>query len=134
MGLSRSCERVSVEVKKCRRLIHRWSAENNWRKRVEEWDVEQDRVERAANITAIKKMHERQAATGRLLMGKGIQKLQKIDPSGLYPATCLKFIELGFKLEARAYGEAEEKTQSDVTTHEGRPVQYIVFGGHKIEF
>lgn len=135
LGLVRSTAKVRDEVKKNLRLIHRWSSAHHWRERVEAWDCEQDRVIRAENLLAIRTMQRRHATAGRFMMSRGLQRLQRIPTDVLYPSLCLKLIDLGCRLEARSNGEPEEHLRHDLSTRPGDPsVQYIVFGGKKIEF
>lgn len=135
MGLERTTAKVALEVKKHVRLIHRWSADWNWRQRVEAWDIEQDRIEQHRNLMEVRRMRKRHADTGMLLLGKALQKLARIDPATLGALTLLKYIELGAKLEARARGEPEEHTQQDLAVAPGqRVVQTFTICGKTIEF
>jgi len=134
MGLERSHVKVSAQLHKHVRLIHRWSATWRWRERVEAFDVEMDRIEVQRNMIEVRKMRKRHADIAMEVLEKALKQLAVLKPSELYPGSVLKFIELGTKLEARARGEPEEHTQTDQVILPQKPIQTITICGKRIEF
>ena len=50
MGLQRGVRKVGDQLHKSLTLMSRWSSQHNWPERAAAWDVEQDRIARAAQV------------------------------------------------------------------------------------
>ena len=74
----RSLEKVSKKLGKSRHLMERWSSANDWRTRVEAWDMEVDRRRRRTELDAVEEMRRRQLQLATSVQGLGAMELQKI--------------------------------------------------------
>jgi len=60
---NRSIRRVATDLSKPQSVLSRWSGENEWRRRVEAWDREQDAIRRQAMAEELERIVKRQSTT-----------------------------------------------------------------------
>jgi len=108
MGTDRGILKVAKKLSKSATLIKRWSAGHNWVNRVEEWDIEQDRLLAKALERERVKMWKLHADISRALTLKGVSQLNTAAPN---PKTAqrdaIAMIESGMKNERAARGEED---------------------------
>jgi hypothetical protein len=92
--------------------VRQWASRWVWKNRVDAFDRfadEEDRYAMAKNRLEMRKRHANIGMTLQSLAVRGIQELQaKVaagTPLGLEPAELSKFLDVGARMEARAYGE-----------------------------
>ncbi len=85
----------------------RYSADNEWRFRAQEWDQYRDRIRRGEEIVAVREMGRRHAEAATALIEKGLAALKLVDVSKLPADAVLRFIAEGARLERLARGEPE---------------------------
>lgn len=121
----RSASKVAQTLAVSRPLILRWSSAEAWVARVSAWDVEQDRIKRAARVKEIEDMGRRQAAAGALIQTKGLAKIRSlVDPidrdgnpvelkagqtytTSLSTFEAVRLVEAGVRLERIGRGEVD---------------------------
>lgn len=117
-SLRKVAEKLGGATKTRQRHLKDWSSEGKWVSRVEAWDVEQDRLTRAAHEKAIKAMAKRHVDISLLLQQKAVERLKQLNPAldtkDLKPADALKAIEIATKLERQTLGEPDA-----IIKHEG---------------
>lgn len=108
LGDERSLHKVAKQLTKSDALIRRWSARWNWVERVTAWDDELARQRVAAKIKAAREMNEQQDKVGVLLIQRGTEILDSLDPEDGAYSDVVKLVELGVKLRRLAHGEPTE--------------------------
>ena len=116
MGSSRSSARVGKQLGKSAALMERWSVEWSWVKRAAVWDEEQDRLLRLAQREEVLRMNREHSAVGRLMLGKGVERLQMAAAADLAITELIRCVEVGSKLERLARGEV-----TDISELRGNP-------------
>lgn len=111
----RKCVRQNHPPEKYKRLVEtfkRWSAENDWVKRVEAWDDEVDRATRATHMNALKEMRERHVKAGRAMQQLAVVAMERVrhamDRSEKYvppPGVVPQLMTQGTQIERLALGE-----------------------------
>lgn len=81
------------------RRLERWSVQHNWVARAAEWDMHLDRLVQQQQIDAVLAMRERQLRLAAALQAKVIERLQKMSPDELTPATLIRWFEVSVKIE-----------------------------------
>lgn len=122
LGTDRSVVKVGRELGKTRSIIDRWSAQNDWVSRAEQWDAEQRRQEFAAQLQEAQDMGRRHAQIATQLQHTALQALRHVDPSKLAPGTILNYLMEATRLERLSRGEPEHieemRAKAEVTTRQ----------------
>ena len=108
MGADRSLRKVVQSLNKNLTTIAEWSTKYEWVKRVAEWDAEQDRIARNAQIEEIKKMRKRHAEVANSMIIKAARALNRMKEEDIRPADISRFIEVASKLERLSRGDTSE--------------------------
>jgi hypothetical protein len=131
LGAGRSINKTAQKLGKNRTTISEWSARNNWVKRCEAWDTEQDRIARQAQTEEIKKMRKRHADLATAMLVKAAKALQKIPDDEIKAGDISKMVDTAAKLERISRGDVGEVVEA----REGGPsiptVQFYIPDNHR---
>jgi len=109
MGADRSYVKVAQKLRKSSTLINRWGSTHNWQKRVEEWDIEQDRLLLKTLERDRVKMRKFHADVARAMVLKGVAQLNNAPPNTkTAQRDAVTMINSGMDNERKARGEPEE--------------------------
>lgn len=108
MGADRALRKVVQALNKNLTTIAEWSTKYEWVKRAAEWDAEQDRIARNAQIEEIKKMRKRHAEVANSMIIKAARALNRMKEEDIRPADISRFIEVASKLERLSRGDTSE--------------------------
>jgi hypothetical protein len=100
----RSLAKVARKLGKSTDLLERWSSANAWRKRVFQYDNEQDRIRLAAHDQAITQMSKRHAQAAQLVFVKVVEYLQALDVAALDPKDVVSLFRTCVMVERQARG------------------------------
>lgn len=98
-----------------------WSSQNDWVKRVEEYDRWMDQHYTNKMAEEVKEMAERHAKMAVVFLNKVVERLQKIDPNTLSPDQLLRWFDTCTRIERMSRGESTENVKTEHT--ETRKVQ-----------
>lgn len=134
MPKPRSIRRVAQALGKSATLISRWSSEKEWVKRVDAWDAEQDRIARAEQTEAIKKMRKRHADLGQAMILKAARALQRIPDDEIKASDISRMVEVASKLERISRGDVGEIVEDrDGGKSEDRVQFYLPSNGRDLD-
>lgn len=119
LGAERSLAKVAQEVGKSKTLIERWSARDAWVKRVELWDVEQDRMHRAYLVAHRRDTDRRQLRIANAMQAKLVDSLARLDVNRLSPRDLGYWLEVTAKVQRDALGLAD---RVELTGADGGPI------------
>ena len=109
--------------------VWQWATRHNWKLRADAWDIEQDRLQRAAFARDRTRMRERHLQVARSMLGvaaHGLREWQmKIEqglPLGLQPEQIALLTKCAVDLEARTIGMDREQTTTEI---------HVLFRSHK---
>lgn len=108
LGYSRSIEKAANVLGKTRVTLEPWSRKYSWGKRVAEWDAEQDRIAREAQIEEIKKMRKRHTDIASAMIIKAARALNRMKEEDIKAADISRFVEVAAKLERLSRGDTSE--------------------------
>lgn len=108
LGASRSYSQVAKKLGKSDTLIERWGSRHNWKKRVSEWDNEQDRIVRQAQLDDIKKMRKRHADLASSMLLKAAKALKNIPDEDIKASDISRMVDVASKLERLSRGDTSE--------------------------
>ncbi|MBC2746229.1 MAG: hypothetical protein HF975_04335 [ANME-2 cluster archaeon] len=108
MGAARSLRKVAESIYKNLgkpaanvRYIEHWSSKFKWVPRVDAWDTERDRIERAEQEQAVRTMKRRLAEQAVLVQTKGLQRMLDMDPGELTKREALDYFAKGVEIEGK---------------------------------
>jgi hypothetical protein len=118
----RKQSRVARELKKSGQLISKWSAKNQWARRVEAWEIYLDQRRREETVLEVIEARKRQLQIGKLLLSKGLEALLALKPTiarknaagevehilCIKPGDLVKLLEAGARFVKVALGEVDE--------------------------
>lgn len=105
--LERSQEKVKEALERSSRtMISDWSVKFNWKKRVEAWDDEQDRIIRADHLKEIKEMRKRHAKLANDMLTKAEKALEKISDEEISAKEIGQLVDIASKLERISLGDS----------------------------
>lgn len=105
MGPGRSLSQVAEKLSKSETLIARWSGTYDWVERAAEWDSEQDRIARKAQLDEIIKMRKRHAKIAERALEKVAEAIENIQPIGMKDSDVARLMEAASKLERISRGD-----------------------------
>lgn len=108
MGPGRSINKTGRSLSKNRTTISEWSVKYEWVRRTAEWDAEQDRIARQAQIDEIKKMRKRHADIANAMLIKAAKALQSIPADEIKASDVSRMVEIASKLERLSRGDVGE--------------------------
>ncbi len=108
MGASRSVRKVAQSLGKSETLISEWSSKYEWVKRVREWDNEQDRIVRQAQLDDVKKMRKRHAEIASSMLLKAARALKNIPDEDIKASDISRMVDVASKLERLSRGDTSE--------------------------
>lgn len=123
LGQSRTIRKAAERLGKSPAHLSDYSASFSWVDRAAAWDNELDRLARADNIRAIRKMRRRHADLGADMLVKAAEGLDLIPEDRLTAADISRMVEVGSKLERLARGDAGDVIEE----REGEAVDPVVF-------
>ncbi len=91
--------------------FQRWSAEHQWVRRANEYDVYLAQEQTEARLKAIEQMNERQALFGTRLQYLAFERLQATDLKDLPTTEALRWLVEGSRIERLARGEATRRDE-----------------------
>ena len=100
----RSLAKVARKLGKSTAMLERWSSANGWRRRVFEYDNEQDRIRLAAHDQTIAQMSKRHAQAAQLVFVKVVEYLQTLDVAALDPKDVVSLFRTCVMVERQARG------------------------------
>lgn len=129
-------ERSQAKVKEAlerssRTTISDWSVKFNWKKRVEAWDDEQDRIIRADHMKEIKKMRKRHADIATAMLVKASKALQKIPVEEITAKEMSQMIDIGTKLERISRGDSGDVIETRDGGEAISPVTFYMPNNHR---
>lgn len=86
--LQRTCDKLGRKWGSYHTQLEKWSSENNWIKRCEEWDAYRDRHTERQRLNEAKEMRENLAKFARGLLSKGAQRMLQMKEEDI-PAMAL---------------------------------------------
>ena len=103
-----------------KRQIAKWSSLQKWVFRVDSWDQEQDRIERAEQRDSVRDMKARLAEQAILVQTKGLQKIIDISHKDLTKKEALEYYTKGVEMEAKFREVPDLKIEhtGEIKTHE----------------
>lgn len=108
LGFDRSHQKVAKILGKSTAIVSRWSSSNNWVKRCEEWDLEQDRIAQREMQKEIGKMRNRHANMANAMLIKAAQALKSIPEYEIKASDISRMVEVASKLERISRGDIGE--------------------------
>lgn len=123
MGPDRSLERTGQNLGKSKAAMEQWSIRHAWADRARAFDAEAGRRASAKSLNDHAEVRARQARLGRLLQGKGEERVAALDPAELAPVEAVKTIIDGAKLERDALGIGPRVELADA---DGQPLTIAI--------
>jgi hypothetical protein len=122
MGPERKQVRVARGLSKSDQLISKWSANNQWKRRVEAWEIYLDQRRQEEIVLEVIEARKRQLQIGKTLQSKGLAALLALEPvrsiknaQGVVEHTLrikvselLRLLEVGAQHVQGALGEVDE--------------------------
>lgn len=142
MGAKRSNAKVARQLGKSKQLIDRWSSHHKWVRRIEIYELEQEREYRLEVAEYRRTMARRQAANALLLQDAALKALKKkfgddlskINAKSMKNGEILKYFVDASKIERAAMGETndgeEDSTPIPISSNDDRkPAIPVTFSG-----
>jgi hypothetical protein len=110
MGPGRSIAKVAQVIgrEKSKSLLEGWSSRHGWVRRAAAFDQHQEATAaadaRATTRAARAAVLDQQAVAARVMLAKGLQALQAVDPTQIDPRALPKWIEAAIRLNRQAVG------------------------------
>lgn len=108
MGEGRSIWNVCKELDKSYHTISRWCQRWDWVDRASAFDAEEDFKLIVMMRQQRKDMRVNDAKIARAVKDTVMEAMKNIKPEDLTPAQCMKWLEVGVKVERLALGESTE--------------------------
>lgn len=108
----RSVRRVCNITGRAPKTLEVYSAENKWVERAAAWDNEQDRIIRAENLKAIKKMRKKHADVANAMILKAAKALQRIPDDEISAREVSQMVDVASKLERISRGDVESVVET----------------------
>lgn len=105
LGPNRSIAKAGRSLGKNKVTLEQWSVKYEWVKRAAEWDAEQDRVARQAQLDEIKKMRKRHADLATAMLVKAAKALQRIPEDEIKAVDVSRMVETASRLERISRGD-----------------------------
>lgn len=141
MGVKRSNAKVAKECGKNVSLISRWSSRWHWVRRIEMYDIEQDRLYQAELGERRKEMATRHAKQATMLQTIAIRALkakfgenfEKLDANSLKSGEVLRWFIDAAKMERTALGEPgeiiEQQHTGGTADNDRKPAVPLTYSG-----
>lgn len=126
MGVERSLAKVGGELGKSTKMMEKWSKAHNWVKRVEAWDIEQDRLLRIELSKTIGKMRKKHAEIANVMLNRAMKALQKLPIEEMKPQDISRFVDSATKLERISRGDVGEVIEERDGGSSIDPVQFYM--------
>jgi len=112
IGFNRTGKKVADELGIPLDTVRQWSAANDWRERVELYEVERDRRRMEAELSEQEAARRGEVIAGRAMMRKGLQRIQgdteagvdALDVNDFDAADVAKFIAEGVRIQRLGLG------------------------------
>jgi hypothetical protein len=105
LGPGRSLAKLAQATGRNLRTLERYSVEGAWVDRALAWDDHRDREAREAELAEIREFRRRQVQLGRMLQGKGIERLRELRPGELHATEARRYVIDGAELERAGLGD-----------------------------
>lgn len=126
----RSIRQVSEQLGKSETLLNRWSSKNDWVKRADAWDDEQERIlseeQRKQQLADIKKMRKRHADLATAMLVKAAKALKAIPDDEIKPSDMTRMVDIASKLERISRGDVGEVIEERQGEAVGSAVQFYI--------
>lgn len=126
MGANRSIRSVAEKLQKSETLIGRWSRTYDWVERAVQWDEEQDRIVRKAQLDDIKKMRKRHAEIATDMLVKAAAALEELPADEIKAADISRMVDIASKLERISRGDVGEVIEERDGGEAVNPVQIYI--------
>ena len=126
MGAERSLAKVGQKVGKSKRMMEKWSKAHNWVVRVEQWDLEQDRLIRISLTKDIGAMRKRHADVAKAMLIKAARALQKIPDDEIKATDISRMVDVATKLERISKGDVGDVIEERQGESVADPVQFYI--------
>lgn len=132
LGPNRSISKTGKKLGKNLTTIGEWSSANDWVKRCQAWDSEQDRIARQAQLDEIVKMRKRHAKIAETALEKVLKALASMDPEEMSNADITRMMDTASKLERISRGDVGDVIEERDGGEALDPVQiYIPSNGRE---
>lgn len=108
LGPNRSIAKAGQLLGKNQTTLEQWSAKYEWVKRAGEWDTEQDRIARQAQLEEIKKMRVRHAKLAEAMLMKAAKALARLPEDEIKATDVSRMVDTASKLERISRGDVGE--------------------------
>src|SRR4029453_5136729 len=105
LGAGRSLAKLAKAAGRSLHTLERWSADDDWYSRALAWDDFRDRQAREAELAELRDFRRRQVQVGRLLQGKGLERIRELRPNELPAVEARRYVVDGANLERAGLGE-----------------------------
>lgn len=118
LGVLRQRSEVQTRTGRSQAVIHKWSAANNWRARVEAWDRHQDEARQKQKIAEALEAERRHALLGKALLAKVGRLLADLDPDEIPRSSLPAYLKAAVDIERLSLGLDTSRTTSTVNVKE----------------
>jgi hypothetical protein len=108
------------------RRFEGFSTTFEWVDRALAWDLEQQSLELAKQVSDRKKSKERRLNYARLLVNKALSKIKDLTEKDLTVDQALRYLQAGLDGERLELGEVTDRAQKVLTGPEGAPLPHTV--------
>lgn len=123
LGQGRTIRKAAEVLGKSPAHLSEYSARFSWPDRAAAWDNELDRLTRADNVKAIRRMRQRHADLGEEALAKAAAALNKIPDEDLKPSDIARLMDVASRLERIARGDVGDVIEE----REGEAVAPVTF-------
>lgn len=93
------------------RTMERWSSQNQWVRRCEEYDAHVQRIADAEDLHTITEMRSRHAITARIAQTKVLEFLRSMDPKKMTMSQAMQAYEIAVRIERTSLGAPDQVFQ-----------------------
>ena len=126
MKADRSLAKVGQKLGKSKAQMEKWSKKYSWVARAEAWDLEEDRLVRAALTKEIGAMRKRHADTAKAMLIKAAQALGRIPVDEIKAQDISRMVDVAAKLERISRGDVGEVVEERQGESVADPVQFYI--------
>ena len=126
MGVNRSLRKVVQALDKNLTTIAEWSSKYDWVKRVEAWDVEQDRIARRELIAEQAATRKRQRQQAQAMQEKGMALLESISIGDAKLSEIVSLLKAGMEQERIAIGDVGQVVEERDGGEAASPVHLYI--------
>ena len=126
MGKERSLRELARQLGKSNTIVGQWSVKHDWKRRIESWEAEQDRIKRADLMKGIGAMRQRHAKIAESMLEKAAKALQQIPDDEIKASDISKMIDVASKLERISRGDVGEVVEERDGGTAVDPVQFYI--------